>query len=195
MGLYCSFTPEELGYPDFLEQSFMGATIVVEVDYGPALDAFCETFLSIADDLVPVDTGFLQSTLESDNDGWEAYAEASAEYAQYPEYGTWCQDAQPYFTPAVQEGLQAFIELAGEALSEADQILQDELDAMIEAFTAEAEGMMDFLGGLAMAAIAYVILFPILVYAYGIIDTLTGNNVRSNITSAGSSGMIDIIIT
>lgn len=196
MGLYCSFTPEDLGYPETVQTSFMGEEIIVEVDYSQALEVFCDTFLEIATDLVPVDTGFLQSTIDSGSDGYGAWAEASAEYAQYPEYGTWCQEEQPYFRPAVEAGLEVFVEEAGEAVNEADRILGDELDAMIEAFTAEAQGL-DFFAGLAMSVIAYVVLFPILVNVYGIIDSLTGGNAgtQNTVANGGGIGLIDIIIT
>lgn len=192
MGLYCAFTPEDLGYPMFLEQDFLGETVVVEVDYGAALEAFCSTFLDIATTLVPVDTGFLQSTIESDNDGEEAWAEAWAEYAQYPEYGTWCQIAQPYFTPAVEAGLAAFVEIAGEAVDEAQRIMEDMLQSMLDAFTAQAEGALEFLGGLAMAIIAFVVMFPILVNVYGIMEALTGDK---NSGYGAMIDMVDIIIT
>lgn len=199
MGLYCSFTPQDLGYPEFVEGSMLGEDVIVEVDYSAALAAFCSTFMDVATTLVPVDTGFLLSTIDSDSDDWEAWAEASAEYAQYPEYGTWCQMAQPYFTPAVEAGIGAFIELAGEAVNEADEILKDELQAIIENFTAEAETAVDFLGGLAAAAIAYVVLFPILVNVYGMLDTLSsafsGDIYRPSQGSPVGGGFVDIEIT
>lgn len=192
MGLYCSFTPEDLGYPMTIEQEILGTIIEIPVDYSLALEAFCSTFLDNATSLVPVDTGFLQSTIESDSDGEEAWAEAGAEYAQYVEYGTWKMDAQPYFEPAVEAGLAAFQALAGEAVDEAQREMEDILQGMIDAFTASAETMGDFLGGLAMAAVAYIILFPILVNLYGIMESLTGDK---NVGYGGISSMVDIIIT
>ena len=59
MGLYASFTPEELGYRVSLAQTVLGEYLTVDVEYGPACEAFCETFLDVATDLVPVDTGYL----------------------------------------------------------------------------------------------------------------------------------------
>ena len=78
-------------YPDEVSGTdARGVERFVEVDYTGACEAFVETFLEVALDLVPVDTGYLYSTISADTDGYFCWAEATAEYAQYVEYGTWC---------------------------------------------------------------------------------------------------------
>ena len=203
MGLYASFTPEDLGYPESLETEVLGVHLEVPVDYSAALEGFVDTFLSVSTNLVPIDTGFLQSTLDAGSSGSDAYAEASAEYAQYVEYGTWKMEAQPYFEPAIDEGAATFFQMADEAVEEASRILEDEAEAVIEEYEAEmeqqmSESMGSFLGNVAMAVIAFVVLFPILVMAYGIADSLglTGSGASIDISgTGGGGGLIDIEIT
>ena len=207
MGLYCSFTPEDLGYPEVLETEVLGVHLEVPVDYSAALEGFCETFMDVSTSLVPVDTGFLQSTLNAQSSGEEAYAEATAEYAQYVEYGTWKMEEQPYFEPAVDEGAATFFELADEAVDNASKELEEEAEAVMDEYMAEMEAQMggmgqdtgNFLGNMAMAVVAFIVLFPILVNVYGIMDSLglTGGSGGSiDITgSSGGGGMIDIEIT
>lgn len=202
MGLYCSFTPESLGYPNIVETEILGTYLEVQVDYSQALEDFCSTFLDVSTSLVPVDTGFLKSTLDAQTDGEGAYAEATAEYAQYPEYGTWCQEAQPYFEPAVDAASEAFFIGADQALDDASKELEDMAEVVMEEFQEEMEEQMEngggFLGSLAMMAAIYVVLFPILVNAYGILDSLglVGNNGGSNIdiSASGGGGLIEIEI-
>lgn len=76
-------------------------------DYSEGCKVFVEVFLKVARELVPVDTGYLKHTLEAECDDTSCKAETDCEYAQYPEFGTWCQSAQPYFTPAIEAGLLA----------------------------------------------------------------------------------------
>ena len=201
MGLYCSFTPESLGYPDVVETDVLGTHLKVQVDYSQALEDFCSTFLEVSTSLVPVDTGFLQSTLDAQTSGDEAYAEATAEYAQYPEYGTWCQEAQPYFEPAVDAASEAFFAGADQAVDDASKELEDMAEEVMEEFQEEMAAQMEggnFLASLAMAAAMYVVLFPVLVNVYGIMDSLgmTGNNGGSNvdISASGAGGLIEVEI-
>jgi hypothetical protein len=84
--------------------------VTVQVDYSDAFAAFASAFYSYAVDLVPVDTGYLQSTISVSSDDWSITAEASAHYAQYVEFGTWKMAAQPYFIPALE---YAWSETAG----------------------------------------------------------------------------------
>ena len=60
----------------------------IEPDYSEGCAVFADTFYDIATSLVPIDTGYLESTIGAEGyDTWcEAYADA--EYAQYVEYGT-----------------------------------------------------------------------------------------------------------
>lgn len=99
-------------------------------DYSEGCEVFVKTFLEIARKLVPVDTGYLKHTLEADCDDTSCRAETYCEYAQYPEFGTWCQSAQPYFTPAVEAGLLAaepyWAGAEEEALREEEMLIAEE---------------------------------------------------------------------
>lgn len=197
MGLYASFSPEDLGYQLFISAE----DVEVEVDYSSALEEAVATFISVATDLVPVRTGYLRSTINADTDGYE-FAEfyADAEYAQYVEYGTWCCPEQPYFRPALGMALEAFLVLAQEAYEEAQEELQDILTEMMEtSMEMSSMGMPmgmpmgsaggGFFGGLAMFAISFIILFPILVNLYTIMDTIFGSgSSRGSISTAFGSG-------
>ena len=196
MGLYASFTPETLGYPVSLEQEILGDVITVDVDYMEACEAFVATFLDEATSLVPVDTGYLQSTIDASTDGFFCEAEATAEYAQYVEYGTWKMDAQPYFEPAINAGLEAFHDLAGEALDQAQEMLEDICQSIMESAMAEFGGDGGFLGdlgGILAGGLMLLLLFPVMLYAYAIFDTIFGNNDKDS--RGGGGGGIDIIIT
>ena len=104
--------------------------VTVQVDYSDAFAAFADAFYSYAVDLVPVDTGYLQSTISASSDDWSITAEASAHYAQYVEFGTWKMAAQPYFIPALEyawgETSDAFQQAVLDAMDEAEA----RLDAM-----------------------------------------------------------------
>ena len=174
MGLYAEFTPEDLDYK--LEFSNDRYNITVEVDYTDALEECAETFLQLARQIVPVDTGFLRSTLYSEQDGLSIYFEATAEYAEFVEYGTWKQRAQPYFRPALEEALRAFIELADLAQAEAEEEFNQEVEMAKEEEEEEKEkqGEISEEGGegfgfgslLGMAGL-FVLLFPIILNVYG----------------------------
>lgn len=100
MGLLAEFDViADFGYPSSTEE--MG----IIPDYSVGCQSFVDTFLRVARELVPVDTGYLRSTLTAYCNDTYCRAETICEYAQYPEYGTWCQRAQPYFTPALEEAL------------------------------------------------------------------------------------------
>lgn len=65
-------------------------------------------------ELVPVDTGALQNSIQSEMTGdLSAVVAVGMEYAPYVEYGTSRSAAQPYLTPAadaVRPGLEAAIQ-------------------------------------------------------------------------------------
>ena len=110
MGLYAEVDfINDWGFPEELtggDETIGEAS--VSVNYSAACSIFVETFIKVAKELVPVDTGYLRSTIDAGTDGFSfCYAEATAEYAQYVEYGTWCMDAQPYFEIALEEACQA----------------------------------------------------------------------------------------
>lgn len=186
MGLYAEFAPEDLGYKLEFHNDQYG--IVVEVDYSEALQKCSDTFLQIATTIVPVDTGFLQSTLNSESDDFSVFFEASAEYAQFVEYGTFKQEAQPYFRPALEEALLAFIELADSAQAEA----KEEFDLEIEMARQEEEDKSrgSFLGfGAPVATIALLIfLYPVILNLYAftqILKPVVGDSEQHVITTGG----------
>lgn len=110
--------------------------VTVQVDYSDAFAAFADAFYSYAVDLVPVDTGYLQSTISASSDDWSITAEASAEYAQYVEFGTWKMAAQPYFIPALE---YAWSETS-DAFQQAVQDAMDEAEARLDAMGASQGG-------------------------------------------------------
>ena len=203
MGLILSFDIDDLGLPAELEsENFM-----VPVDYSDAFADFVDTFIEIACDLVPVDTGFLMSTIDgnSDSDFCEVFADA--DYAQYVEYGTYKMSAQPYFRPAVEEAAQIFFLDVQNALMEA----QEELENLEEALAEEEEqqeqreqmqmqqmqtqmgaGMMQggtsFLGSIIATVAVMAILWIPMVFAYGIADTISGGHLSGGRIDIGSIG-------
>lgn len=195
MGLYVSFTPQDLGYPLTLQQVVLGEEVVVDVDYTAACEAFVSTFLEVAQSACPVRTGYLLSTIDARTNGLMCEAEATAEYAQYVEYGTWKMAAQPYFTPAVEEGIAAFQAVAGEALDEAQDMLQDICESIMEAAQAAfSDGsFLGDIGGILMGGLMLWLMFPILVNLYGIMKSLDPN---SEFGSGGIGGTsVSVIIT
>lgn len=188
MGLYAYFEPSEEDYPSLLEEEFNGHTEIVEVDYSNAYSMMEKTFFEVAYDLVPVDTGYLESTIGFESD-YTSYAEfvAMAEYAQYVEYGTYKMDAQPYFRPAIEQAVQVFAQEAKIALSDAQEQMEALLSAAQSAFVEAFGGGTTTMGpmgpmvsggsfggwvagNLAFFGLAFLF-FPLLVNLYGIMDT------------------------
>lgn len=102
MGLFVEFDViDDLGYLDMTEE------YAIVPDYSEGCQVFAITFLEVARQLVPVDTGYLRSTLKAGGYDTYCYAETDCEYAQYPEFGTWCQAEQPYFRPALEKAIMA----------------------------------------------------------------------------------------
>jgi hypothetical protein len=88
MGLLCEFDLiADFGFTSETEE------FGIVPDYSEGNQVFCDTFLEVSQRLVPVDTGYLKSTLEVFDDDTTVTAQTICEYAQYPEYGTWCQTA------------------------------------------------------------------------------------------------------
>lgn len=107
MGLYAEFSIDrDWGFDHQLQASIEGypefGEIIVNLDYSPACEVFINTFMDLALSFVPVDTGFLESTIEAGGDGDTCWAEAWADYAQYVEYGTSIMSAQPFFEDALE---------------------------------------------------------------------------------------------
>lgn len=221
MGLYAYFDVASCGLPDEITASDIGYPELddeadpVEIDYGGALGHMVSTFMEIATELVPVDTGYLRSTIHAETDG-ATCAEffADAEYAQYVEYGTWKMGAQPYFRPALDEALEVFITEAMQAATEARQVMEMICQDIMAAAMEAAAGMMGepfggfnpmglgqmssgaFFGGLAMGLLSMIILFPILVNLYAILDAILGpfDPMQGRIDNLKASG-IEVIIT
>lgn len=206
MGLYAEVDLiNDWGFPDELtggDETIGEASVFV--DYSGACSIFVETFIRVATELVPVDTGYLRSTIDAGTDGFSfCYAEATADYAQYVEYGTWCMDAQPYFEIALAEACQAAgieaqaaVDVAQEML---EGILQGLMDAAMSAAGAGAGGMGgsfgSFLGGMLLFIGITLLLFPILVNVYGIMDSLFGPLTGGGSFAQGNDFIPEVIIT
>lgn len=131
MGLYVGFdVVDDFGYLDETEE------YGIIPDYTQGCAIFVDTFLRVSQELVPVDTGYLRSTLEADYDDTSCEAWTYCEYAEYQEYGTWKMPAQPYFEQAVLEGLAAaepyWDQAEQEALEEEMALLEEEEEEEIE---------------------------------------------------------------
>ena len=67
------------------------------------LDLVSEEIVEHAKRIVPVDTGYLRSTIGREKEGSSRYVvEATADYASYVEFGTRKMAAQPYLRPALE---------------------------------------------------------------------------------------------
>lgn len=123
MGLYSEITlgalPTELPITAGLSGGF-SVTVWVPIDYTPAFEAAVEAFEETAKSLVPVDTGYLRSTIYGEYSDTNASFYADAEYAQYVEFGTWKMAAQPYFTPAVNAAKEAFYSGVADCFAQAE---------------------------------------------------------------------------
>lgn len=100
MGLLFNMSVQDLGY------TLSTVDIVLYPKYAEGCRVFCDTFIAEAQIRCPVKTGFLRSTISASTDGTSMTCMAGADYAQYVEYGTSRQSAQPYFEPALQIALE-----------------------------------------------------------------------------------------
>ena len=154
MGLFVEFDViDDLGYLDMTEE------YAIVPDYSEGCQVFAITFLEVARQLVPVDTGYLRSTLKAEGDDTYCYAETDCEYAQYPEFGTWCQAEQPYFRPALEQAIMAAKRYWDRAQQEA--LIQEEM--LIEAEEDEEEDNFystksSFTGGIGFIGLAWFLL-------------------------------------
>ena len=64
-----------------------------------------EVILKYAQDLCPVDTGFLRMSgnIHEDTGRGDVFIGFDAEYASYVEFGTYKMEAQPFLRPAIDE--------------------------------------------------------------------------------------------
>ena len=162
MGLRANINAMDQGFP----MTANVGDISIPVDYSEAAEIFKTIFLDVARELVPVRTGYLKSTIAAEIGEasiGEVTAEASAEYAQYVEFGTYRQIAQPYFIPAIEAALEEWGLAAQKAYKEA----LEEAQAAYEAEQAQQQSQGaggaggapvggGFLGGLAMLGLLLI---------------------------------------
>ena len=115
MGLRAYIDLHDWGFPDETP------ILMLPIEYPGIGELFGTMAQEIAAGQCPVDTGYLQSSIHGSGGDTDGEVEASAEYAQYVEYGTWKMAAQPYFTSAVEQS-------AVMAFSVAMQIYQAEME-------------------------------------------------------------------
>lgn len=196
MGLYAEIDIGDIG-PDELTDDETGISVLV--DYTSAIIGFIETFMSIATSLCPVRTGNLQGSINAGGIGNMVYAEATAEYAQYVEYGTSRMSAQPFFEPALEEALAELEFGSQQALKDAEEQLQELVEAqmMAEASGRGGSTMDSIMNGLSNILVA-IMLLPLLALTTVLEDAMNGNSGSTGGSayddSAGVGG-IDIIIT
>ena len=139
MGLYVEFDVSDYGYVSQVQGDIADMFPVFAVmDFAPACEAFVKTFIEEAQRLVPVDTGYLRSTINATTDGFHCSAEATAEYAEYVEYGTFRMREQPYFTPALEKAMGVFIKMADEIVNQTKQKIVEQVMAQAEGTLAKA---------------------------------------------------------
>lgn len=128
MGMRARFSVTgDLGYPGYTPE------LGIPVDYSEGCEVFADVWEDIAKDLVPVDTGYLQSTLHANANSNGCVCETDCDYSQYVEYGTVKMGAQPYFEPAIDMALAEASMVWQEAWQEALRDEQEQLEAMEEA--------------------------------------------------------------
>lgn len=159
MGLRANINAMDQGFPMTADVG----NISVPVDYSEAAEAFKAMFLDVARQLVPVRTGYLKSTIAAEIGEasiGEVTAEASAEYAQYVEFGTYRQMAQPYFIPAIEAALEEWGLAAQKAYEEALEEAQAAYEAeQAQQQSQEAGGAPvggGLLGGLALLGLLLI---------------------------------------
>lgn len=149
MGLYATVhIDSDWGLPDRTPR------LGLPINYTRAIDAFSDTFMKISREEVPVDTGYLKRSLYCSGSGMVIDAEATAEYAQYVEYGTWCCPAQPYFYPAIEAanavGFSVAKGIYDEAIVREAKIMQKRYEEEVQKKTMAASQAMggNFIGWL-----------------------------------------------
>ena len=159
MGLRANINAMDQGFPMTADVG----DISIPVDYSEAAEAFKAMFLDVARELVPVRTGYLKSTIAAqigEASIGEVTAEASADYAQYVEFGTYRQMAQPYFIPAIEAALEEWGLAAQKAYDEALEEAQAAYEAeQAQQQSQEAGGAPvggGLLGGLALLGLLLI---------------------------------------
>jgi HK97 gp10 family phage protein len=83
------------------------------------LERWAEDVKALAKQLVPVRTGYLQSSIYAETGEWDAEIGAEAAYALFVEFGTRYMQARPYLYPAIQEHLPRLEEIICKAIDAA----------------------------------------------------------------------------
>ena len=159
MGLRANINAMDQGFPMTADVG----DISIPVDYSEAAEVFKAVFLDVARELVPVRTGYLKSTITAEIGEasiGEVTVMASAEYAQYVEFGTYRQMAQPYFIPAIEAALEEWGLAAQKAYDEALEEAQAAYEAeQAQQQSQEAGGAPvggGLLGGLALLGLLLI---------------------------------------
>ena len=156
MGLYVEFDISDYGYVSEVQGDIADMfPIYAVMDFAPACEAFVKTFIEEAQRLVPVDTGYLRSTINATTDGFHCSAEATAEYAEYVEYGTFRMEAQPYFTPALEKAMGVFTKIADDIVNQTEEKIVKQVMAQAENMLATVEDI--FLIILITLIIAFIV--------------------------------------
>lgn len=199
MGLWAEFHLDDFGYETELSVEFGEQTLVENIDYNDAFQACMDTFMEIATSLVPIDTGYLHDSIGVSflGDGVAFYA--MADYAQYVEFGTSRMGAQEYFAPALEEAMAVFHQEADIATSFAEDALEGVVQGLMDASMGLAQSMGGgFFTGLGIFALSAFFLFPVMVFMYGVMDSIGhaffGEGVKAEISRMGSDGVPDIEI-
>ena len=189
MGLYCQYdildnpafqaevSAEIMEADEFGNPVPTGEFETMEVDYSSALDSACAKFEEVAHQLVPVDTGYLRSSIWADNDGYSmVFFYAEADYAQYVEFGTLKMPAQEYFRPAVEAALDVLLSEAKAAQAEATEMVQslaqDIFTCSLGAGAAGIGGDTGFIGGMIGGIAMLALFFVPMLYLYGTLETI-----------------------
>ena len=164
MGLRANINAMDQGFPMTADVG----DISIPVDYSEAAEAFKAMFLDVARQLVPVRTGYLKSTITAEIGEatiGEVTAEASAEYAQYVEFGTYRQMAQPYFIPAIEAALEEWGLAAQKAYDEALEEAQAAYEAEQAQQQSQEAGGAPVGGGLlgGLAVLGLLLIFVIFI--------------------------------
>lgn len=199
MGLWAEFHLEDFGYETELSIDLEDETLIENIDYSDAFQACMDTFMEVATSLVPIDTGYLYNSIGVSflGDGIAFYA--LADYAQYVEFGTAYMGAQEYFTPALEEAMAIFHQEAEVAISFAEDALEGVVEGLMSASMGFAQSMGGgFFTGLGVFAVSAFLLFPVMLFMYGVADSLGnaffGEGVRAEISGMGSDGVPEIEI-
>ena len=127
-------------YPTQITLSSEWCDVSQSVEYDSQIENALGEFQNEARALCPIRTGNLVSSISGTATGDGFTAEATADYAEYVEYGTWKMSAQPYFVETFQMAGEACGEIIQthlqEVLAEAQAIARLEID---EHYTMEKE--------------------------------------------------------